>query len=56
MSSTSCYESVHVEWNHGVSQWLGVEGALKITQFQPPAMGRDATPYQVAQGPIQYIQ
>lgn len=37
MSSTSCQESLHIEWNHGVPQWFGLEGGLKIIQFQPPS-------------------
>ena len=29
---------------HRVIEWLGLDGTLmKITQSQPPAMGRDAT-------------
>ena len=29
--------------NHKSTEWLGLEGTLKSTQFQPPVMGRAAT-------------
>jgi len=28
--------------DHRITEWLGLEGALKPTQFQPPAVGRAA--------------
>jgi len=28
---------------HKIIEWLGWEGTAKITQFQPPAMGRAVT-------------
>uniref|UniRef100_A0A8B9GGV5 Cyclic nucleotide-binding domain-containing protein n=1 Tax=Amazona collaria TaxID=241587 RepID=A0A8B9GGV5_9PSIT len=28
--------------NHGILEWFGLEGTLKLIQFQPPATGRDA--------------
>jgi len=27
--------------NHTYTDWLGLEGTLQITQFHPPALGRD---------------
>ena len=30
-------------WIHTTTEWLRLEGTLKITRFQPPAMGRVAT-------------
>jgi len=27
-------------WNHRTIGWLGLEGTLKPTQFQPPGVGR----------------
>ena len=33
---------LHVEDVHRIVEWFWLEGALQPTQFQPPAMGRDA--------------
>ena len=30
---------------HGVTDWFGLEGTLKITQFQPHAVGKDTSHY-----------
>ena len=38
-SSTSLVKCHH----HRITEWFGLEGILKPTQFQPPAMGRAAT-------------
>ena len=35
--------SVIESWSHRIIEWLGLEGILKIIQFQSPPMGRVAT-------------
>jgi len=36
-----CQPSLYSMLNHRTIKWFGLEGTLKITWFQPPAMGRD---------------
>ena len=36
-----------------IIEWIGLEGTLKITELQPPAMGWFPPPAQAALGPIQ---
>ena len=40
--------------NHRITGWLGLEGTLKLIQFQPPCHGQGHLPLdQVAQSPVQ---
>ena len=40
---------------HRITEWFGLEGTLKILQFQPPCRGQGHLPLdQVAQSPMQH--
>ena len=40
--------------SHGITEWFGLDGALQVTQFQPPCHGQGhLPPDQVAPSPIQ---
>ena len=37
----SVYTGRYRMYNHRITGWFGLEGTLQITQFHPPALGRD---------------